>query len=580
MENKEKFVSRRAAREARRPHFKPLDLSIKYYFRLATSNSRLGLTPLLAMLAMLGQIDDMGAAQAKPFDDLMAAPLPNSTSVAPPNKKPVELVIDTDGGVDDAAAIVWLLSQTEYPVDILGFGTVAGNTTVENAANNVLTLLDTLGQPDIPIAIGAAAPLSEQLSRTGSLLHGPDGLWGVQKPQDLSGLSRDVPSFYRDLAQANPGATLLSLGPLTNLAQAWQQYPDALGSFQQIIALGGANNGGNITPVAESNIWQDPQAANELLTAGLPTTLVPLDAFAEFTLTTSALQALPTQGSEAAKVIAEPLSMYAAVQTETSGTTDVLLPDVTAAMYAVDSSLGTAESALVKVVTQPSLARGETVIGLTMNERVSIIAEDAELSQLAQQVFSDPTFDLSSALNAILAREPDNALLVTDIAAPQMRELFLSALAPSQKPISVPEPSCVLGLLAFSAFGAAGLLKRKGRGGDGGGGELTPLFSPCPLVPSPLTLVERLEQGTRRGQGACPTPASDLAPKRRDVRVPPRRGRFYLAARLSGGSHSRRVSSAICARSDYSQVVVSSSTESPQITKVEGGREQPAVYRS
>lgn len=388
----------------------------------------------------------------------IVAPLPNSASLALPTSKPLELVIDTDGGVDDAAAILWLLSQKNYPTEILGFGTVAGSTTVENVANNVLTLLDTVGKTDIPVAIGAAAPLAQPLSRTGALIHGLDGLWGAQKPHNLSSLSRDVPTFYRDLAQANPGATLLSLGPVTNLAQAWEQYPNAIGRFNQIIALGGADNGGNRTPVAEFNIWQDPEAANELLAADLPTTLVPLDAFKEFTLTQSDLQILQTQGSEAAGLIAEPLQNYVAIQTGPGGRTDASIPDVAAAMYAVDPSLGTVESALVKVTTEPGLARGQTVIGLTWDERVSMIASDAELSQLAEQV---STFELGTALGEILARESDNARLVTDIAAPQMRELFLDALAPSQQTISVPEPSSILGILAFSAFGAALVLKRK-----------------------------------------------------------------------------------------------------------------------
>ena len=442
------------------------------------------LTPFLAILATLGQISDMRTVQAQSVDALRAAPSANITSLAAPTSKPLDLVINTDAGVDDAAAIVWLLSQQVYPVDILGIGTVAGDTTVENATNNVLTILDTLGQQDIPVAIGAAAPLSEPLSRAGSLIHGPDGLWGAQRSHNLSGLSRDVPSFYRELAQAHPGATLLSLGPLTNLAETWEQYPDALRSFKQIIALGGAKNGGNITPVAEFNIWQDPEAALELLSAGLPITLVPLNAFQAFTLSPNTVQELQSQDSGAAKLIAGPLQTYISVQTGLAGITDVSIPDVAAALYAVDSSLGTDQSALVKVVTQPSLARGQTIIGSTLNERISIIASNEELSRLATQASSDPTFNLQRALGAILAREPDNARLVTDIEARQMLRLFLSALTPSpktigdtklalaqsrdqtifltpsQESINVPEPSCVLGLLAFSALSAASLLKR------------------------------------------------------------------------------------------------------------------------
>jgi len=423
---------------------------------------RLGLrlTPIFAAVVTLGQIGGLRVARAESGDSLVGMPSTNSISLAQPASKPLDLVINTDAGVDDSAAIDWLLSQKDYPIDILGIGATAGNATVDNAANNVLTVLDALGQQNIPVAVGASAPLSEPLSRTGSLLHGPDGLWGVgaEHPHDLSGLSHDVPSFYRDLAQANPGATLLSLGPLTNLAQTWEEYPDALKSFKQIVVLGGAINGGNITPNAEFNIWQDPEAANELLSSGLPITLVPLDAFKNFTLTAADLQTLQTQGNQATKLIAGPLQDYAAAQTGLGSNTSASFPDVTAAMYAVDSSLGTSQSALVKVDTDPGLARGETVVGLTLNQRIQLIASDAELSQLAEQVFSDPNFNIQAAEEAILAREPDNASLVTEIDSQRMHALFLNAL---EDPATVPEPSSILGLFTFGVLGAATLLKYK-----------------------------------------------------------------------------------------------------------------------
>ena len=91
---------------------------------------------------------------------------------------PLKLIVDTDAGVDDAAAIAWLLTQTRYPVEIVGFAAVAGNTTVENVANNLLLLKEKTGQTDIPVTIGSATPLTVTLSSTGKLIHGPDGLWG------------------------------------------------------------------------------------------------------------------------------------------------------------------------------------------------------------------------------------------------------------------------------------------------------------------------------------------------------------------------------------------------------------------
>ncbi|MBV8883442.1 MAG: nucleoside hydrolase, partial [Chroococcidiopsidaceae cyanobacterium CP_BM_RX_35] len=215
---------------------------------------RLGLrlTPIFALVVTLGQIGGLRVARAESGNSFVTTASTDSTSLAQSTSEPLDLVINTDAGVDDSAALDWLLSQKNYPVDVLGIGTVAGNTTADNAANNVLTVLDALGQQNVPVAIGATAPLSEPLSKTGSLLHGPDGLWfvGAEHPHDLSSLSHDVPSFYNELAQAHPRATLLSLAPLTNLAQTWEEYPNALKSFKQIIVLGGAINGGNITPNA------------------------------------------------------------------------------------------------------------------------------------------------------------------------------------------------------------------------------------------------------------------------------------------------------------------------------------------
>ena len=72
----------------------------------------------------------------------------------------VDLVIDTDTGVDDATALVWLLSQTDYPLNILGIGTVVGNTSSYSAANKVLTILDATHRREIPVAVGATQPLS------------------------------------------------------------------------------------------------------------------------------------------------------------------------------------------------------------------------------------------------------------------------------------------------------------------------------------------------------------------------------------------------------------------------------------
>jgi purine nucleosidase len=149
----------------------------------------------------------------------------------------IDVIIDTDAGVDDATAIAYFLSQKTQPVQLLGITAVAGNTAVENSANNALTLLETANL-STPVVVGAAQPLSRTLSHTGKLIHGPDGLWfvGAAHPHDLSTLSHDVPAFYYQMAQQHPGATLIALGPLTNVARAIQQNPQAMRNFSKTSA--------------------------------------------------------------------------------------------------------------------------------------------------------------------------------------------------------------------------------------------------------------------------------------------------------------------------------------------------------
>lgn len=355
-------------------------------------------------------------------------------SIAQAEIQPVRVIIDTDAGVDDTVAIAWLLEQEQYPTEVLGIVSVAGNTTTENSANNILTLLEVTGNLSLEVVIGAYAPLVQPPSTTGASTHGPDGLWytGFQHPHDLSSLSTDATGFY--CSHSAPDVVIVALGPLTNLANAAVACPAEMRTYSRIIALGGARAGGNRTANAEFNIWYDPEAAYQVFTAGIPTTLVTLDAFNTFTITPEDLVELQTEGTPVGQFLSAPLQIYAQVQAGLGGTTRAVVPDVVAIMYTVDSSLGTPQSALVKVVpdimeSDPErLFRGQTVVGLTVSERIPMIADDGELSWLANQIAADPAFDLQAAIGAILAREPDNAQVVLDVQERQMHRLLMRAL--------------------------------------------------------------------------------------------------------------------------------------------------------
>lgn len=392
---------------------------------------------LMALLAIPASVTTAQGPQPNPQHGPPGGP-PSGPPAGPPNGPPggpssqqrISLLVDTDTGVDDALALAYLLSQRRQQVRILGISAVAGNASVENAANNVLTVLDAAGQPSIPVIIGASAPLSRTLSQSGKLIHGPDGLWfvGAANPHNLNTLSRDVPTFYRNAIAANPGTTIIALGPLTNIARTIQQYPGIRSNIGKIVILGGSKSApGNQTPVSEYNIWQDPEAANIVFSSGIPIEQVTLDAFTSFTVSDRDITKLQT-GNPVARLLAGPLSAYAQVQTGLGGASAAAIPDATAILAVLEPGLATRQSALVDVIAEPRIVRGQTIIGIGLSEKIPMIADDEELSTLANRYFSEPDFDLFGAIGAILVRRPDNAQVILDINEKEMQKLFMKAL--------------------------------------------------------------------------------------------------------------------------------------------------------
>lgn len=206
---------------------------------------------------------------------------------------PIELIIDSDFGVDDTAAIGLLLAFPDQ-AHIQALVTVAGVTEVDNAANNAQFILAQYGltTEQIPVIVGSKKPWNVKLSSTSKLIHGPDGLWwlGALNPQLGSLPKTKAEKFYCGEADFS-NTTLLLLGPATNIAKALQRCPQKFEEFNEIVVLGGAVAGGNTTPVAEFNFWQDPKAIQYLVDYAKPRsfgdpsrlnlTILPLDTFAQ-----------------------------------------------------------------------------------------------------------------------------------------------------------------------------------------------------------------------------------------------------------------------------------------------------------
>ena len=189
----------------------------------------------------------------------------------------IQLIIDTDPGVDDAIAILMAMAASE--VEILGLTTVGGNVPLARATRNALSLLQAAGRSDIPVAKGASRPLRGKFAYAPHF-HGPGGL-SQRLPDPANGPVEDgaVKFLYDQLTGERGEAVLVALGPLTNLAVLLRERPIALEQAKQIVVMGGAvNTPGNVTPEAEFNFYCDPVAADIVLSSRLPITMVDLAA--------------------------------------------------------------------------------------------------------------------------------------------------------------------------------------------------------------------------------------------------------------------------------------------------------------
>ena len=189
-----------------------------------------------------------------------------------------KIIIDTDPGQDDAVAILLALASPE--LDVLGLSVVAGNVPLHHTVKNALTLCELAGRPDLPVYAGCDRPISRRLV-TAEHVHGKTGLDGVTLPEPaISPAPGHAVDYLIETLRREPAGTvtLVPIGPLTNIAVAFQRAPDIIERVQEIVLMGGAYfEGGNITPTAEFNIYVDPEAAKLVFASGVPLVVMPLD---------------------------------------------------------------------------------------------------------------------------------------------------------------------------------------------------------------------------------------------------------------------------------------------------------------
>jgi len=219
---------------------------------------------------------------------------------------PFRVIIDTDPGVDDALALLLAMRSPELKIEAIT--AVAGNVPLDLTLPNALRMVEIAGRRDIPVAAGAKSPLVRRLV-TAAYAHGENGLGGAVFPEPKTKPVREpAADLIREVVRKFPGeVTLLTIGPLTNIAAALNADPDLAGMVRSLVMMGGSLSGGNITPAAEFNVYVDPEAARIVFQSWIPLTMVGLDVTRKTSLTEDhvrQLQAGKNPVSQAAATIA------------------------------------------------------------------------------------------------------------------------------------------------------------------------------------------------------------------------------------------------------------------------------------
>lgn len=227
----------------------------------------------------------------------------------------IKMILDLDTGIDDALALAYALADPK--IELIGVVTSYGNVTTERSATNSLDILNLLHRRDIPVYIGADRAIDKKEEFTvfagSKRIHGENGVGNVQIPKS----SRTVEAYgavdfmIESARKYGKNLYIVAVGPTTNLTTAIRKAPELKNMVGKIVIMGGALIvKGNVSPISEANIRQDPFAANELFSSGMQVTMVGLDVTLRTLLTKKETQQWRELGTASGKIFADMVDYY------------------------------------------------------------------------------------------------------------------------------------------------------------------------------------------------------------------------------------------------------------------------------
>lgn len=273
---------------------------------------------------------------------------------------PLPIIHDCDPGQDDAIALLLALASPAE-LDLLAVTPVAGNVPLDLTTRNACRILEFAGRGEIPVYPGCPRPLLRPLV-TAEHVHGADGLAGATLPApQQSPEPRHGVDVIIDTLLSREGVTLCPTGPLTNIAVAMIKAPQIIPRIRQIVLMGGAIRGGNVTPAAEFNIYADPHAAKVVFESGASIVMLGLDVTHQALATAERQRRLRGLGTPAATLVADIMAAYPYADKAQFPEPGMPLHDPTVMAYLIRPELFEGRDCAVEVVTEGPTA-GMTLV--------------------------------------------------------------------------------------------------------------------------------------------------------------------------------------------------------------------------
>ena len=302
---------------------------------------------------------------------------------------PIPLLLDCDPGHDDMVAI--LLAAAGDRLDLRAITTVAGNGTLEQTTRNALLTCTHAGIRDVPVAAGCDGPLLGRL-HTAPAVHGSSAMDGAGLGEpDIEAVDRHAVDLMADtLAAAEAPVTLVATGPLTNVALLLRRHTDLAAAIREIVIMGGSIGAGNWRPLAEFNIYVDPEAAHIVFSSGLPVTMCGLDVTHQALATDDVLARLTALGTPLATTVVDLLRFFADRYRELWGFPAAPVHDPVAVARVIEPDVVRCVPAHVAVELAGTHTRGATVVdrfgvtGHAPNAQVAIELDHARFWALVE----------------------------------------------------------------------------------------------------------------------------------------------------------------------------------------------------